>query len=101
MESFCLPLIIWVLCGLAAMYIYQKKGRSGLIGFLGGFFLGPIGLILALVTQEDKNSLKQKEIAEINAQVQNGQLKKCPFCAEYIKPEATVCRFCGRDLVTR
>ncbi len=32
------------------------------------------------------------------AVLDKGNLRKCPFCTELIKPEARVCRDCGREI---
>ncbi len=38
-----------------------------------------------------------KAVNELNP-LQTGDLRKCPFCAELVKQEARVCRYCGRAI---
>ena len=83
--------IIWLGCGIASAIVANNKGRSGCGFLLLGFFLGPIGLILALVVSPDQTA-KEKKILDSN------QGRRCPYCAEVVRREAIKCRFCGERL---
>lgn len=75
----CLGLpVIWLMFGMLTAYTESNRGRSGAFGFLGGCLLGPIALIISVVTPPET--------------------KVCPYCSEKIAPEAKVCKFCGREL---
>lgn len=80
-----------VLLGLIPAKLASDKGRS----FGGWWFYGSAFFIIALphslLISPDAKALEQKQLSE--------GLKKCPHCAEFIKPDANVCRYCGRDLV--
>lgn len=64
--------------------LWQSKERDFVNGFIISLLLSPIvALIIGLI-------IKPAPV---------GKLKKCQYCAEVIKREAKVCKFCGREQV--
>ena len=82
--------ITWFLCALGAASIYRSRGRSETAAFLLGLFLGPVAVALAAVTPKDEAALERKAF-------RSGKMRKCPFCAELVKRDAKLCRYCGRE----
>lgn len=84
-------IVLWLLVLYTSICVHvgliaKRKGRSPVTFSILSFFASPLimGIILAVM---------KNEIA-VDAQ----GLKKCPKCAEDIKKEAIICKFCNSEV---
>jgi len=86
--------ITWLILAVVLGNIAGKKGRSFGAFFAAGLFLSPlIGFIILLAMGDNKEALDKQKSS-------SGIFKKCPYCANEIKREATICQFCNKEVPT-
>jgi len=83
--------LIAVAIGLIPAAIASAKGRSFVLWWLFGAALFIVALPCALLASSDRAALDRRAI--------DGEgLRRCPACAELVRPEARVCRYCAAAL---
>jgi hypothetical protein len=87
-----LILLQCVVCAFFCSYVAKEKGKNGESWFIIGLLFGIIALIALIAIPSQ--SIKADTIG-IN---QHAGGRTCPFCAEWVKREAIVCRYCNREL---
>jgi hypothetical protein len=83
-------IIFWISFSVIVGIVASSRGRSGFGYFLLSIVLSPLlGLILAVA---------QPSLLKDQATPSPLTHTKCPACAEFVLPEASVCKHCGHAL---
>jgi hypothetical protein len=84
-------LLIWLMLGCFPAVVAARRGLPVLTWFLYGVLIMPVAMVHVFFAKPDSVTIA------IRPETQ----RKCPACAEPVRPEAKICKHCGRDLPPR
>ena len=87
MDPITLGLVFAVVLGLIPAFIAMRKGKSFFLWWFFGWALFIVALPWSLLMKGDPDFIARKN-----------KLVKCPYCFEWVKEEATICRHCRKDM---
>jgi hypothetical protein len=84
-----MDILFWlILLGVISGTIAKFKGYSFFAWWIYGVLLAIVAIPHAILIKPSPTAIAERK----------GDTRKCPFCAEMVKPEAVVCKHCGKDL---
>lgn len=92
-------IVVNALFSLPVAYVASQKGRSATGFFFLSFFLSfLVGILVVLALPKKESLLQITSSTGKFAKSGTEDLVKCPYCAEWVKTEAKVCKHCGREI---
>ena len=85
MEILFFAAILGIITGMIA----KNKGRNFFPWWLYGTLIFIVAIVHVLIIKPTEGHEERQQLA--------GGGKKCPQCAEVVKEQAKVCRFCGHE----
>lgn len=84
-------LVVALILAAIAVAVASKKGRNQIVWFIITFLFGGIPLLI-LAFLPNLLDVAKKQILD--------STKACPKCAERVKAEANICRYCSYEFPT-
>ena len=80
-------IISWIAFGFITAKVAESKGRPFSTWLIYGFICFPLAMLYLAMSKPSDKTLTD-----------SGKFRKCPFCAEMVRREAKLCRYCGKEL---
>ncbi len=86
-----LVVLFWLGLSVGVSMLAKHRGRRGWLWFVIAMIISPLAGFALVMLKED---LAVKDFVETISQSIEATHVRCPHCAEYVLPEAVVCKFC-------